>query len=286
MWMSSATPDEKTPESMSASWDASSWDETWTLTHDLALLFVALAYGTDRRLSDDEVGVITRALEHWNSEVSGEAIREIIVEAMTVLLEEHARTEVRRSIGRLGQALSEAELSQVLTQLHYIAEADGIVLRREEHLIATLAEAWSLRGLEPGDGASTETESEGDLLRQMALIYVVVAHSTDNALTPVEIEAILERLRDWKETLDDAAARDVLRDALAFYAEEPGEDALGRTIKAIKDRLPPMRRLILLDDLYYIAHADGTFTENEREMITSLGAAWGLSVRLNGSAFS
>lgn len=285
MWMRAATPDEKTSESMSASWDASSWDETWTLTHDLALLFVALAYGTDRRLSDDEIDVITRVLEHWNSDVSGEAIREIIVEVMTVLLEEHARTEVRRSIGRLGRALSQEELSRVLTQLHYIAEADGIVLRREEHLIATLAEAWSLRRLEQGD-ARTETESEWDLLRQMALIYVVVAHSTDNALTPVEIEAILERLRGWKEALDDEAARDVLRDALAFYAQEPGEDVLGRTIRAIKDSLPPMRRLILLDDLYYIAHADGTFTENEREMITSLGAAWGLSVRLNGSASS
>jgi uncharacterized tellurite resistance protein B-like protein len=44
-----------------------------------------------------------------------------------------------------------------------------------------------------------------------------------------------------------------------------------------------MRRLILLDDLYQIAHADGAFKENERNMITSLAEAWGISVRLNGN---
>lgn len=258
------------------------WDDTWTVVHDLALLFVALAYGTDRRLSENEVSTITRALKHWNPEASDDAIRTIIVEAMTVLMEDGASDEVSRSVTRLGQELSEEGLSRVLEQVTRIAEADGILLRREEHLIGTLAEAWSLRGLErtERDGA----ESDRDLLRQMALIYVVVAHSTDDELSSAEIEAILKRLRAWDEVLDGETARDVLRDALAAYAQEPDEDVLGKTIMTIKNSFPPMRRLILLDDLYYIAHADGMFTDNEREMITSLAAAWGLSVRLNGSA--
>jgi uncharacterized tellurite resistance protein B-like protein len=50
----------------------------------------------------------------------------------------------------------------------------------------------------------------------------------------------------------------------------------------IKNSLEPMRRLILLDDLYQIAHADGACKENERNMITSLADAWGVSIRLNG----
>lgn len=258
------------------------WNDTWTLVHDLALLFVALAYGTDRRLSDDEVSTITRALKHWKPEASDDAIREIIVEAMTVLIDDRASDEVNRSVERLGEELSEEGLTRVLEQVTRIAEADGILLRREEHLIGTLAEAWSLRGLErpERDGA----ESDQDLLRQMALIYVVVAHSTDDELSSDEIEAILKRLRSWDEMLDGETVRDVLRDALGAYAQEPDKDVLGKTIVTIRDSFPPMRRLILLDDLYYIAHADGTFTENEREMITSLAAAWGISVRLNGSA--
>lgn len=252
--------------------------------HDLTLLFVALAYGTDRELADEEIDVIKQALKHWSPDASEGAIDEIIVEAMSVLMEEEAHAEVNHSIARLGERLSEPDLSQVLAQVNHIAEADGILLEREEHLIGTLAEAWSLRGLETSE--AHEVESDWDLLRQMTFIYVVVAHSTDNELSPDEIEAIINRMREWDDTLDEEAARDVLRDALSFYAQEPGEDVLGQTIVTIKNSLPPMRRLILLDDLYYIAHADGTFSENEREMITSLADAWGVSIRLNGSAHS
>lgn len=256
------------------------WDETWTRTHDLALLFVALAYGTDRKLSDEEADVIIHTLEHWNPEASVDTIREVIVEAMTVMMNEQARVEVDQSIDRLGEGLTEGDLNQVLAQVNRIARADGILLQREEHLIGRLAEAWALRGLE----VPAPDEDDWGLIHQMAFIYVVVAHSTDNDLSGQEIEAIIARLREWEETLDDEAMRDVLREAITFYAQEPDEDVLEQAIVAIKNSLPPMRRLILLDDLYYIAHADGAFTENEREMITSLAAAWGVSIRLNGSA--
>ena len=251
----------------------------WTLTHDLALLFVALAYGTDRDLADDEVDAITRSLEEWSSDQSRAAIREVIVEAMSVLIDDQKHAEVSRSIATLGEELSEEELSDVLAHVNRIAEADGILLQREEHLISTLAEAWSLRGLE---GAG-ELDSDWDLIHQMAFIYVLVAHSTDNELSANEIEAIVERVREWDASLSDEDARDIVRDALAFYAQEPDEDVLGQTIMTIKNSLAPMRRLILLDDLYYIAHADGTFKENERQMITSLADAWGVSIRLNGN---
>lgn len=258
------------------------WNDTWTLTHDLALLFVALAYGTDRKLSDEEADVIMQVLETWDPDASVDTIREVIVEAMSVLVDTPAPAEVDASIVRLGEALSEDELTQVLEEVNRIARADGILLRREEHLIGRLAEAWSLRGLETDP--STAPGDDWELIHQMAFLYVIVAHSTDNELSPVEIEAIINRLREWDGKRDEATIRDVLRDAITYYAQEPGEDVLEETIVTIRNSLPPMRRLILLDDLYYIAHADGTFTANEREMITSLAAAWGLSIRLNGSA--
>jgi uncharacterized tellurite resistance protein B-like protein len=254
-------------------------NDQWTITHDLALLFVALAYGTDRDLAEEEVDAITRSLEEWRPDASSEEIRTIIVEAMNVLMDDQSRAAVSRSIATLGKTLSEEELSDVLAHVNHIAEVDGILLQREEHLISTLAEAWSLRGLED----VVELDDDWDLIHQMALIYVVVAHSTDNELSSGEIEAILERVREWDASLDEEAARDVLREALAFYAQEPGEDVLGQTIMTIKNSLAPMRRLILLDDLYYIAYADGTFKANEREMITSLADAWGVSIRLNAT---
>lgn len=255
-------------------------DEQWTLIHDLALLFAALAYGTDHELDDSEVSAITQALQAWSPETPRASIREIIVEVMSVLVKDEQHVSVSESIATLGRELSEAQLSDVLAQVNHIAEADGILLQREEHLISNLAAAWSLRGLEDGDGL----DSDWDLIHQMAFIYVVVAHSTDNELSSDEIAAIVERVREWDASLDDEDARDIVRDALAFYAQEPDEDVLGQTIMTIKNSLAPMRRLILLDDLYYIAYADGTFNENERDMITSLAEAWGVSIRLNGHA--
>jgi uncharacterized tellurite resistance protein B-like protein len=197
---------------------------------------------------------------------------------MSVLVKDQQHVSVSESIATLGRELSEDQLSDVLAQVNHIAEADGILLQREEHLINNLAAAWSLRGLEEGDGL----DGDWDLIHQMAFIYVVVAHSTDNELSADEIAAIVERVREWDASLDDENARDIVRDALAFYAQEPDKDVLGQTIMTIKNSLAPMRRLILLDDLYYIAYADGTFNENERDMITSLAEAWGVSIRLNG----
>lgn len=254
-------------------------DDLRVVTPDLALLFVALAYGTDCDLAKAEIERITQALQDWNPEASPAAIRKAITEAMHTLLEGSSTTELNRSIARLGQELSEAELNQVLEQVNAIAEADGILLQREEDLLSIIAEAWSLRGLEAPGGE----EGDWDLIRQMALIYVIVAHSTDNELSPAEIATIVDRVREWDAALDEDGARDVLRDALAFYAQEPDEDVLGQTIMTIKNSLEPMRRLILLDDLYQIAYADGTFKEAERTMITSLAEAWGLSIRLDGS---
>ncbi len=255
------------------------WEDQWTLAHDIALLFVALAYGTDRDLSDDEVTAIMQLLRTWRPEASEDSLRTIIVEVMSILVDTPAPERVQKSIDALGRELSESELSQVLEHVNQIAEADGILLQREEDLLGTIAEAWSLRGLE----APGSEEGDWDLIHQMSLIYVVVAHSTDDELSAQEIATIIDRVRQWDASLSEEEARDILREVLAFYAQQPGEDVLGQTIMTIKNSLEPMRRLILLDDLYQIAHADGAFKENERNMITSLAEAWGVSIRLNGN---
>jgi uncharacterized tellurite resistance protein B-like protein len=256
----------------------SKWEDQWTLAHDIALLFVALAYGTDRKLDDEEVDTITHLLRTWRPDASDESIRSIIVEAMSILVDAPAPDRVQQSIDALGRELSERELSQVLEHVNRIAKADGILLQREEDLLGTIAEAWSLRGLEAPGAA----EGDWDLIRQMSLIYVVVAHSTDAELSTQEIATIIDRVRQWDASLNEEEARDILREVIAFYAQEPDQDVLGQTIMTIKNSLEPMRRLILLDDLYQIAHADGAFKENERNMITSLADAWGVSIRLNG----
>ena len=121
------------------------------------------------------------------------------------------------------------------------------------------------------------------LLHDLVLVYVVVAHSTDAQLTDPEIEVMLQRINHWMPQGDEDEARAVIRDALEAYAEEPAQEVLQQSVKALKDWLPPIQRILFLDDLNHIARADGTITKSEREMITDLARAWQVVVRLSSN---
>ena len=115
-------------------------NETWTRTHDLALVYVALAYGTDNSLTDEEAETIIGTLQKWEADLTRENIQEIVLEAMAIYLQENASIEVTRTIRTLSQALSEDEQKQALADVVHIAEADGVLLTSESSLITSLAE--------------------------------------------------------------------------------------------------------------------------------------------------
>ncbi len=262
--------------------------DTWTRTHDLALLFVALAYGTDYQLSDEELATITDKLRGWRNDFTVEQVQETVVEAMAIFLEDGAEHEVHRAIYELKDGLSEEERRRALEEVVQIAEADGILLNSEQSLISVVAEAWGLK--EAGrryieeSAVSVEGAEGWSLLHDITLIYIVLAHSTDNDLSEDEISAMIECLDEWQPDLQEDGIRTVLREALGFYAQGPDPAALQRSIEAIKDGLPLLQRLALLDDLVYIARVDGELTEHERDMLASLSSAWDIGIRLNGLA--
>ena len=41
--------------------------EDWTTPHDLALIYIALAYGTDHDLQEEEMATLTDALREWTA---------------------------------------------------------------------------------------------------------------------------------------------------------------------------------------------------------------------------
>lgn len=263
-------------------------NETWTHTHDLALIYVALAYGTDHRLSDEEIDQITAALQRWQDRASTEEVQVVVMEAMAVYLGGETRIEVEvvRSMRALKAALAPEERRRALEDVVRIAEADGIVLISERSLIRVLAEEWEIKGtsrrlLERSDVRAEELPA-WSLLHDLSLVYLVMAHATDNELTDGEIGVMIERLQEWQPELEEEEVRGVLREALQLYAEEPGRDALGASMSAIRKELPIVQRLAVLDDLTHIAEADGTVNEHEEQMLSTLSQAWGISVRLNG----
>ena len=252
--------------------------ETWTRAHDLALIFVALAYGTDYKLSDEEMTSITSALQGWRETFSDQEVKEVVMEAIAVFMEEDAEQEVIRSMRSLQDNLSLKERQRALTEIVHIAEADGMLLNSERNMINVVSELWDVR--DTGDRlleqttATVEEYPAWSVLHDIALLCIVLAHSTDNDLSEVEIAAILERLQDWAPELSEDDVRGILREALAVYAEQPDRETLQRSIEAVRHTLPLMQRLVLLDDLVYIAHADGAYDELEQELIAALAQMW------------
>jgi len=273
--------------------EASSPLDTWTTAHDLSLVYIALAYGTDKDLADAELDVIVERLSRWNPpeaalEEGGQDVQEVIMEAAAIYLEEDADHEIAGSVETLGQTLAEEDRRHALEDALRIAEADGVLLSSEQNLLSALAEAWHLRttGRQLIEESSVEVEAVDtawSLLHDLGLVYVILAHSTDSALSDAELSAVLGRLQDWHEEVTEDDAREVLREVLTFYGEQPSEEALEASVRSIKEALPPAQRLVALDDLMTIADIEGDRSGNKREMIEGLADAWGVPVRMGAA---
>ncbi|NNE46258.1 MAG: TerB family tellurite resistance protein [Rhodothermales bacterium] len=258
--------------------------ESWSRVHDLALVYLALAYGTDSQLSASEMDTIVQLLHGWRSDLELDDVRELAMESLAIFLDPDASDEVVVAIDRLHDSLEPDERRRALEDVVRIARADGVLLGRERTFISHLAGAWGLKA-QASDALQQASDEEEDedwtLLHDLGLVYIVLAHSTDSQLSDAEIAAMLERMSQWQPDLAEAEIRDILRDSLAAYAKGPGEEELTRSVSALKNKLPFLQRLAVLDDLTYIAEADGSFNEFEREMITSLSKAFNVAVRVD-----
>ena len=258
----------------------------WTTTHNLAVVYIALAYGTDHELSDEELHVLTEALQDW-ADREDAVVQDVITEAATLFVEADAEAEVRRAMRELRSTLASRERRNTVRYLIRIAEADGVLLEREQGFIHTLAEAWSLKELseELLEDTSAVVQRRGEdwsLIHELAFLYILVAHSAEDDLGPDTIDVVVDRLQEWRPGYSKEQMREIVRRALQVYAEEPGTDLIHDSVEALKEALPTTHRLTVLDDLHTVAQADGVITRNERELIHSLAQAWDLNVRMNG----
>ncbi len=119
--------------------------QTWTRAHDLAFIFIALAYGTDQDLHEDELATITDVLQHWRDNFPADEVQDVVMEAVAIFKGDEVDVEVHRSMNALKQQLSLADRHRALEDVVRIAEADGVLLHSERELIYQLAEAWEIR---------------------------------------------------------------------------------------------------------------------------------------------
>ena len=80
------------------------------------------------------------ALRKWDNEHADEALKEVVLEALTIYLEDNSHVEFTRTIRSLNKELSQDERKRALEDAVKIAEADGVLQSSERSLIALLAE--------------------------------------------------------------------------------------------------------------------------------------------------
>ena len=259
-------------------------EESWTHVHDLALVFLTLAYSTDANLSDEEVDAISDALKKWKPSLSDHEVHEIVLESASVFFESDAEKEFVHSVRALGEALKIDQRRDVLEDIVRIAEADGVLLNSEQNLLSILASAWDIKAtkdrLIDETTARLENDPEWSVIHDIALMYLIMGHSSDGELSSVEIQAMVSRLGEWEPDLDETDVRAIIKTALHYYGQGPDAEDIGDSITAIKEALRRSQRLIVLDDLITIAKADGAVTDAERDIVESLSAAWHIDVRI------
>lgn len=247
--------------------------------HDLALVFVALAYGADHHFGDAELDRVVDTLARWDDRVDVERAKEAVLEAVALFYDDEGEADdllldaLRRLYESLTQDAREAALDDALS----IAESDGRLLHSEIAFIDILAEAWHLkRQAETRLAASTASrEADWSLLHDVALVYQVVAHSDERRLDAATVSAMVERLCEWRPGMTDETAGQMLRRAADYYAGRP--ETVRDAAERLLDALPLLYRLALISDLYVIAQANGDIVPAEREAIEVFKQVWGLS---------
>lgn len=117
--------------------------EGWTALHDLALIYLVLAHGSDHDLSAGEVEIITRKLAEWMPDAPVSEVLDVVKGAMGAYAQGADKRMLAESVDALRRFVPEHQREALLDDLRRIAEADGAMIKAEEELITRLRAAWT-----------------------------------------------------------------------------------------------------------------------------------------------
>ena len=251
---------------------------------DLALLYIALAHGTDQKLDPIEMDLVAQRLQDLQAGVGQGTVLHAIKEALDAYTQEDVQARIDEAIEHLRQAVPPSLQARIIKDLTDIGKADDAFLYAEATFIGKLAEAWKLNAR----GAAHSEEAWSIFMAQhgaagwtpihdLALIYVTLAHRTDKVLHRREVDAILEKIGEWMPGASSERLRQVWDEVLHTYEEQPEGRMLEDAVEAVSTTVPAHQRPAVLADLQYIAQADGVLLVEERVLIEQLARAWGLN---------
>jgi uncharacterized tellurite resistance protein B-like protein len=258
-----------------------------SILRDLALIYIALAHSTDQDLSEPEVRVISERLRAWQTEAAEETVLSAIKDALEDYTHERAREGVEAAVRRVRDELEPDVRRAIVVDLTDIALADDKFLYAEGSFIGELARAWDVHVEEDGDGAQSWSVLNGNgndnghgseggwtPVHDLALVYLELAHGTDDEIVNSEVDAIAQKINEWIPDAENSQVLQVVREAMHAYVQGPDKRLFEDSVDMLKKVVPAHQRAALLADLHFVASADGSISEKEQEMIDRLTNAW------------
>ena len=251
------------------------------ILHDLALVYLALAHGADNRLDGAELDMVATRLEEVQAGLSGGTVLHAVKAALEAYTGEESAARVRQAVGNLRTSVPPAMRRRVIRDLTEIGKADDRFLFAEATFIGDLVAAWRQAPGAPAEADSAtwsifgqDHEGGWTLVHDLAFIYVTLAHRTDGALARAELRAISDKIGEWMPNAGPDDLRALLGEVLRAYDAEPEGRTFEAAVEAVRQNLPAHQRAAVLDDLRYVADADGVLLVEERVLIERLAEAW------------
>ena len=116
----------------------------WGPLHDLALIYLALAHGTDLEIDGSEQEKMVEQLKAWNADAASAQPERILDEVMLTYMSDHSREMVEASMVALKESMDRNERVAILNDLADLASADGMLVPGEIAFIQQLAAFWDM----------------------------------------------------------------------------------------------------------------------------------------------
>lgn len=237
----------------------------------LAFLYLAIAHRSDDYLSDAELESVTRMLTARSEADDRAEIQPLVMDTLeTYMHTEDVDEAMRAAAEDLVDVLSPDAKAAVLDDMKTIAKADGVLLSNEQGMLDAVARVWNVNA----PALEERTSTGWGVLHDLAYIYLVLAHGTDNDLTETEVQVMTNKLQEWQTVDASVEMRSVLASAMDVYALGEDAERLKRSIQSIRTALPRQKRMAAMNDLVKIANADGVFLDDEEDLINHLLTEW------------
>ena len=119
-------------------------------------------------------------------------------------------------------------------------------------------------------------------LHCLALLYLRMAHQSDDYLSDSELESVTLKLAARSLSGDLLDIQQIVMESLQEYLHAAEANSLaGAAADELNGVLTTEEKRDILDDLREIAEADGVLLKHEREMLRELAGTWGIETLLH-----